>query len=148
MPGDVHIHGVGCVPQQMVVERGDLDSAGDKLGHHRIHFGIGEHQIAHDHRLTPAMRYERQPGAERQRRFQGHAVEHHMQVAARQADAIDTARHLGARFADGGGDRLFPGFSRQCGRTQSEKPQQAERGDTLHHDLLEQQRDHWTTPDR
>src|SRR3546814_4772990 len=84
----------------MIVERGDLDPAGDQLRHDRVHLGIGENDIPHHHHLAFAVGHEGEPGTESERGLQRHAVEHHMQVAARQADAIDPARHFRARLAD------------------------------------------------
>src|SRR3546814_6957705 len=55
---------------------------------------------------------EGEPGTESERGLQRHAVEHYMQVAARQADAIDPARHFRARLADRRSNRLLPGLRR------------------------------------
>ena len=72
----MHVEGRGIGAQQMVVDGGDLKPAFDQLGHDRIDFGFKQHEVAHNHRA--AMRWlERNPAAERQRRFDGDAIERH-----------------------------------------------------------------------
>jgi hypothetical protein len=60
----------------------------------------GEDEIAHDQRLIP-LGSKGEPGAERQRRLQLHAIEHDLEIGARKANAVDTAGHLRAGFAEG-----------------------------------------------
>ena len=90
MAADVHVERRGAAAQQMIVDRGDLEAAFDQLDHHRIDFGLEQHEIAHHH--GPAMRgLERDPAAERQRRLDGDAVERHGQIGAGKAVAMDVA---------------------------------------------------------
>ena len=61
-----------------------------ELLHHRVDLVLGQHEVAHDHRLV-ARRLEGEPGAEREARLDLDAVERDLQVGARQADAVDAA---------------------------------------------------------
>ena len=87
----------------MVVQRRDLDSLPGQFLHDRAHLIGGEDEIAHDQRLIP-LGSKGEPGAERQRRLQLHAIEQDLEIGARKANAVDTAGHLRAGFAEGLGN--------------------------------------------
>ena len=103
MAENMHIEGRGLCAQKMIMERGDLDAAFGKLGHHRRDLRFGQHEITHHHGGV-AIRPEGEPGAEREARFELDAIQRHMQIGARQADAIDAAGHFRAGFAQRRGD--------------------------------------------
>ena len=111
---DVHIEGRRLRAQQMIVECRDLDAAFGKLGHHRCDLGFGQHEIAHHHGGV-AVRPEGEPGAEREARLQLDAIKRDMQIGARQADAIDAARHCRAGFAERSGNLAPVGFGGRGG---------------------------------
>ena len=92
MPMNVHVKRGRVGAQQMIVQRGDVDAALKQLCHHRLNLGLGQHKIAHDERAI-GYRLEAKPAAERQRRLDGHAVDGHLKVAARNAVAVDIALH-------------------------------------------------------
>ena len=113
----VHVHHCRLGAQQMVVDGGDFHALLDQLLHHRIHFFLQQHQIAHHHGLLTAF-LERQVAAERERRLDLHAVERHREITAPYADAIDAARHFRAGTTDRLGDGIpigVGGAARQCG---------------------------------
>ena len=91
----VHVHGAGRRPQQVVVERGDGESALQKAGHHGVHFLVREHKIAHYHHVV-AHRLKRGPGAERQRRLYRDAIQDNAQVGARKSVATNSVGLLDA----------------------------------------------------
>ena len=81
------------------MDRCDLHAVLDQLGHHRIDFGLKQHEVAHHH--GPAMRrLERNPAAQCERRSDGYPVERHVQVAARKPVAMNVAANRGRRSSD------------------------------------------------
>ena len=96
MAADMHVEGGGRGAQDMIVDGGDLEAAVEQLGHDGRDLGFEKHEVAHQHGFT-AHRGERDPAAQCQRRFDGHAVERHLQIGPRQAVAVYIARH-GRRF--------------------------------------------------
>ena len=76
-----------------------------QFGHHRRDLGVEQDQVAHHHGLSMHRR-KRHPAAERERRFDGDAVERDMQVGARQPIAMNLAAD-GRGLAQRGVD-LFP----------------------------------------
>jgi len=62
----MHVHEVDVrvVPEEMVVQRGDIDSVIQQSGHDGVHFFLQEHQVAHHHVQTVATLGERNPAAE------------------------------------------------------------------------------------
>ena len=74
------------------MQRGDVDAGFKQLRHHRINLTLGQHKIAHYQRAI-GYRLEAEPAAECQRRLDGHAVDGHLKVAARNAVAVDIALH-------------------------------------------------------
>jgi hypothetical protein len=107
VPEHMHVHRERLVAQQMIVQGRDLDSGCGKLRHDRIHLVHGQHEIAHDHALF-AHFLEGQPTAERKPGLQLDAVERRLQIAARQADAVDAARHLRAGLSERLADASLP----------------------------------------
>ena len=87
----------------MVVQRRDLDPFFCQFLHDRAHLIGGEDEITHDQRLDPPrIFWKGEPGAERQRQASPRSHrERHLEVAARQTDAVHTARHLRSGFAEG-----------------------------------------------
>ena len=61
---DVHIHRRWHGSEQVIVQRGDLDSAFGNTLHHRIDLIARQDQIAHDHGAVCGF-LERQPRSER-----------------------------------------------------------------------------------
>ena len=94
------------------MERRNLDPVLEKFLHDRVHLLAREHEVAHHHRLV-AHRHEGEPGAEREAGFEIHAVQFHLEIAARQPDAIDAAplncSLLAERLRDGFPIRLGMG---------------------------------------
>ena len=101
----VHRHHVG--PQQVVVDRRDLDAARQQPLHHRIDLVLGEHEVAHRHRSV-SHGHESDPAAQRQGGLDGHAVDHDLEVGARQAEAVDTAGSGRRQRASEGRRHLVP----------------------------------------
>ena len=87
MAADMHVEGGGRGAQDMIVDGGDLEAAVQQLGHDGRDLGFEKHEVAHQHGFT-AHRGERDPAAQCQRRFDGHAVERHLQIGPRQAVAV------------------------------------------------------------
>ena len=92
MTADMHVECRGVRPQQVIVDGGDLKAAFDQLEHHRIDFGLEQHEVAHNHGF-PMHRFERNPAAKRQCRLDGDAVERHREIGARKAIAMHVARN-------------------------------------------------------
>src|SRR5262249_51511427 len=67
-----------------------LDPVLDQFSHHRSDFGLEQDQVAHNHG-APMSRLERCPTAERECRFDGDAVERHLQIRARKSVAMNVA---------------------------------------------------------
>ena len=67
-----------------------------------------------------------EPGAERQRRLQLHAIENDLEIGARKANAVDTAGHLGAGFAEGLGNLTPITFNREGRGGQSSSEDQTQ----------------------
>ncbi len=122
--GDVHVEGRRIGAQQMVVHGGDIEAGLDELGHHGIDLGFQKHDVAHRHHAAMG-RLERDPAAERQPRLDGNAVERHLQVAAREAVAMDVAADRRRLAAERGVD-LAP-VDVLCGRGARE-PGEHDRG--------------------
>ena len=76
----------------MIVKRGDVDATLKQLCHNRLNLSVGQHKIAHDYR-TAGCGLKAKPTAERERRLDSYAVNSHMEVAARNAIAVDIALH-------------------------------------------------------
>ena len=90
-----------------------LRRPGHALGqpaHHRVHLLLGEHEVAHDHRLVTPRGLEGEPGAERQGRLDRDPVERDLEVGAREAELVDAAGLVGARPAEGLVDPLPVGL--------------------------------------
>ena len=122
----VHVEGCRLRSQQMIVERRDLDAAFGELGHHRaISASVSTRSPITMVALPSGP--EGEPGAEREARLQLDAIKRDMQIGARQADAINAARHCCAGFAErasdlapvdfggGGGEGSEADHTRECG---------------------------------
>jgi hypothetical protein len=70
----MHVKGRRSGAQQMVVQRGHLETFSKQLAHHWIDLVLGQDEIAHHHGLVPH-RLEREPAAEGEAGHEGHAVE-------------------------------------------------------------------------
>src|SRR5262249_42154029 len=86
----VHVHHVRRHFVQVIVDGGDVETAGEQTRHHRRHFLIQQHQIAHDHRvvadlLERRIRSEREPGLDR------NALDGYREIGARDAHAVYAA---------------------------------------------------------
>ena len=99
-PLHVHVHRKGLAPQQMVVQRGDGDPAGEQLRHDRIDLVHGQHEIAHHHPVGAGL-LECEPAAKRQTGLNLDTVERDLKVGTRQRDPIDAAGQFGAGLAEG-----------------------------------------------
>src|SRR5215510_2261339 len=77
------------------MDGGDLDPTLEQLAHDRGNLGVEQDEIAHHHRAA-VRRLERCPAAERQGGPDGDAVDRDLQVAAREAVAMDVAANGGA----------------------------------------------------
>jgi hypothetical protein len=109
----------GLIPLQ----RRDLDPFFCQFLHDRAHLIGGEDEIAHDQRLIP-LGSKGEPGAERQRRLHLHAIENDLEIGARKANAVDTAGHLRAGFAEGLGNLTPITFNREGRGRQSSSDHQ------------------------
>ncbi len=105
MTADMHVEGRGTGAQHMIVHGGNLKPAFNQLQHDWIDLGLQQHEIAHCHH--PAMGWlERDPAAERERRFDRNAVERDREVGARESVAVYVAGHR--RFSAHGIIDLLP----------------------------------------
>ena len=86
----VHVHHVWRHLVQVIVNCRDLETAREQAGHHRWHFLIEEHEIAHDHHLVSDL-LERGVGPEGKRGLDGHPLHGHGQVGPWHADPEDVA---------------------------------------------------------
>src|SRR5258707_5806091 len=84
----MHVHEVDVrvVPEEVVVQRGDIDSVIQQSGHDGVYFFLQEHQIAHHHVQTVSTLGERNPAAESKRRGRRETLDGHLQVTARDVD--------------------------------------------------------------
>src|SRR6266404_227611 len=84
----VHMHeeDVWIIPEEMIVERRDIDSIVEKRGENRIHFVLQQHQVAHHHIRTIRRFGQCNPAAETEGRGRGDALDRHLQVAAGDID--------------------------------------------------------------
>src|ERR1043166_9616617 len=83
----------------MIVNGGYLNPALDKPLHYGADLGVGEYQITHDHGAI-ARRLKRQPRTERERRFDRHSIDGHMQIRAWQAVLVHASRLVRSLLAD------------------------------------------------
>src|SRR5262245_35317701 len=90
MSSDMHIESWRICAQQVVVNRGDLQSAIDQLRHHWIDFGFQKDEIAHNHGAT-MHGLERNPAAEGKCRFDGDTIKRHREIASRKTVTVDIA---------------------------------------------------------
>ena len=68
---------LGFAAHQMVMNRSDIDTAFQQFAHNRIDFGLGKHEVTHDHRAI-LNRLEAKPATERQGRLDCNAVKRHL----------------------------------------------------------------------
>jgi hypothetical protein len=116
--------------------RRDLDPFPGQFPHDWAHLIGGENEIAHDQRLIP-LASKGEPGAKRQRRLQLHAIEQDLEIGARKANAVDTARHLRAGFAELPGHPDPNHLNREGRSGQSGSEHQTQQpSDRGHHHLL------------
>src|SRR5207245_3308494 len=73
----VHMHeeDVWIIPEEMIVERRDIDSIVEKRGENRIHFVLQQHQVAHHHIRTIRRFGQGNPAAETEGRGRGDALD-------------------------------------------------------------------------
>ena len=83
----MHVHVVHprLVPQEMIVQRGDVDAVVEQRGHHRIHLVLRQHEIAHHDVHAGALRHG-DPTAESKRRRSLDVRDRHADVVARDVD--------------------------------------------------------------
>ena len=86
----MHVEGRRTAAQQVIVDRGDVEAVLDQLRHHGLDLGFQQHEIAHRHHFA-AHGLERHPAAERERGFDGDAIERHGEVGARKTIAMNVA---------------------------------------------------------
>ena len=122
----VHVHGRGLGAQQVIMERGDIDAAFFELLHHGVHLVLQQDEIAHHHRCI-VDRLEGQPTTEREAGFERDTVEAHLQIRARQADAVDAAGLYRAGFAERLADGVPVGLGGE--RRRGERRRKRESGD-------------------
>src|SRR5262249_46088443 len=111
---DVHEEHVWVIKEEVVVQRGHLESVVEGRAHRGIHLWLGQDDVAHDHRLI-AGRLECGPRREALERPHLNANDHHTEVTTRNTDLCDTVLHVG-REARALGDERRVGF---CGRRTS-----------------------------
>src|SRR6516165_12658852 len=76
----------------MIVNRRDVETALDKLGHHRLDLGFEQDEITHHHGLIArAHPFERDPAAKCKRRLNARAIERYAEVASWKAVAMHVA---------------------------------------------------------
>ncbi len=71
---DVHEHHLRRVPEEVVVEGGDLEPVVEGHAHDRIHLVFEQDEVAHHHRMAGARRLESGPGGETERRSDVYAA--------------------------------------------------------------------------
>jgi len=89
---DVHVHHARGLVQQVVVERGLRDPTLLELRENRTDLALEQHEVAHQHCLGVAHLLEGDPGAERQRRLDGHPGGGDVQVTARHSNLVGPVR--------------------------------------------------------
>ena len=94
MASNVHVERSGRGAQQVIVNGGDLKAAFDHLEHHRIDFGLKQHEVAHDHGVS-VHGLERNPASECQSRLDGDAIEGNGQIGTGETIAVHIARDRG-----------------------------------------------------
>src|SRR5690348_1027654 len=96
----------------MIMNRGNVETALDELGHYRLDLGFEQDQIAHHHGLAAhslaahslaahslaahslaTHTFECDPAAKRKRRLNAHAVERDVKIAAWETVAMNVAGH-------------------------------------------------------
>jgi hypothetical protein len=107
VPEHMHVHREGLVAQEVIVQRRHLDAARGELCHDRVDLGLGQHEIAHHHALLAHL-FEGEPAAKSKPGLQLDPVECDLQIGARQADAVDTARRRRAGLAKCFADLRLP----------------------------------------
>ena len=120
----VHVHHVRGHLVQVVVDGGDLEPAAQEAGHHRGHFLVEEHEVAHDHGAIPHL-LEGRVGSERKPGLHRDAFHGDGEIRPRHPDAEDVAGLDLARLAERLLDRLPV---RICGA--SEPDRSDDQGDT------------------
>ena len=125
----------------MIVQRRYLDAAGDQLGHYRVHFLAGQHEVTHHHALVTHP-LKGHPAAERKARFDVDAIEGDFEIASRQTDAIH-APGSRARLTERLRHLLLPVILRTRGADEEEEEAYGKTGghgrhadDLLHGNLL------------
>jgi hypothetical protein len=117
----------GVSLDQVIVDGGDLHAGVLQARHHRIEFGIEQHEIA-VHDRARAGTAKRRPTAERQAGFDRDAVHADRQIGPRQADTVHVTLHL-----TGDAERLIDRCRVECGGGRLTGRGQCE-ADTTHHD--------------
>ena len=79
----VHVEDARLLPEEVVVQRGDLEAVVEQRRHHRIDFVFGEHEVAHHHVGAARPLGQRDPAAEPERRGRRPLSDGDLQVAAR-----------------------------------------------------------------
>ena len=87
---DVHEHHFRRVPEEVIVERGHLEAVVKRHAHRPVHLVLGEHHVAHHHRVR-ALAAERRPGGETERRRQ-------LDARCRRADVVARVGNLEGAF--------------------------------------------------
>ena len=88
MAADMHVEGRRIGAQQMIMDGRDIETVLDHLRHDGLDLGFQQHEIAHRHHFA-AHGLERHPAAERERGFDGDAIERHGEVGARKTIAMN-----------------------------------------------------------
>ena len=85
-PVHVHVEDARLLPEEMVVQRGDLEPVVEQRRHHRVDLVLGQHEVAHHHLLAAVALGHRHPAAEAERRRRRTAGDGDASVAARDVD--------------------------------------------------------------
>ena len=82
----VHVEDARRVAEEVIVERRRVEAGVEHGRHDRIHFALGQHEVAHHHFHAPVALGHRDPAAEAERRWDEHAGNGYRQIVARDVD--------------------------------------------------------------
>src|SRR2546422_8028846 len=99
-PGDMHVHHSGGFMQPVVVQPGLFDPAFLELTENGGDLALEQDEVGHEHGVGVAHLLERDPRAEGECRFDGHACGDHVQVAAWQPDLVGSVRLQCSGFSE------------------------------------------------
>ena len=100
----VHVEDARLFPEEVIVQRGDVEAVVEESGHHGVHLVLGEDEVAHEDVRAARPFREGDPPSETEGRRRGPAGDGDVQVAARDVhlqDAVLEVALLAQRGEDG-----------------------------------------------